>query len=89
MTSVDEEMPTAGTALTINPALTEYAGTSLPTGALADQFQLMFSCEVERTVYEHVPNVLGARRPKKYQTRFVPKVTGKDVRRFGQNRGRY
>lgn len=56
---------------------------------LMRMFQSLYAEEFEETVVVNPDHILGARRPAKLQTRYVPKVTGKNVRRFGQNRGHY
>ena len=75
-----------------------YAGTSLPVedsgsylaGTVAPWWMFSLWCEEpEVTVVEMADPLSGNRRRPKLRTVHVPKVTGKDVRRFGQNRGRY
>ena len=79
-----EDAGYAGTSLPVEDSGAYYAGTTVQPWMLA-----LWCEEPEITVVECVDPFSGNRRRPKLRTVHVPKITGKNVRRFGQNRGRY
>lgn len=76
-----------GTSLPFDYNVIAYAGTSVPPWAAT--LNALF-CEAPEVEYvECIDPLAGNRQRPKLRTKYVPRVTGKDVRRFGQNRGRY